>query len=44
MKSKCRHNFMTKISHWWFRFECDHCHKRFRWISKFTYVAFDNKD
>ena len=38
MKQKCKHIRLTKIAHWWFRFECD-CGKRFRWIPKGDYYT-----
>ena len=39
MKEKCKHNELIKIDHWWFRFKCKDCGKRFRWIPKGDYYT-----
>ena len=42
MKPKCTHNMeFTKIDHWWFRFECKQCKKRFRWLPKGDYYTWE---
>ena len=40
MKKKCEHSRLITISHWWFRFKCEDCGKRFRWLPKGDWYTF----
>ena len=34
---------MTKISHWWFNWECRYCKKKFKWLPHNDFATWDDK-
>jgi len=41
IKKGCDHSELTKIIHWWYRFECRSCGKRFKRPPKGDYYTWE---